>query len=104
MSTMQIIWFGVLFAAILVWFALASRLLSLLKDDHHDVYESLGSPSLVANNSVKNNWLSLRFLMSGAYRSIEDDRVSRLCRFMRLFLVLYTVWFIGPLAWALFAA
>ena len=78
MDTTQAVWFTVLFAAILVWFAFAARLFRLLREEHGEVYESLGSPSLFLNNSVKNNWLSLRFLATGSYRELGDKRVTRL--------------------------
>ena len=101
MDTAQIVWFGVLFAAILAWFGLASRLIWLLRDSHNDVYESLGSPSLFLNNSIRNNWLGLKFLVTGSYRNIKDNRVTQLCRLMRLFLVVYMVWLVGPIVWLL---
>ena len=101
MDTTQAVWFTVLFTAILVWFALAARLFRLLREDHSEVYESLGSPTLFLNNSIKNNWLSLRFLIAGNFRELGDERVTRLCGFMRIFLVAYFVWFIGPVAWML---
>ena len=99
MDTTQAMWFGVLFAATLAWFGLASRLFWLLKEGHNEIYESLGSPSLFANNSINNNWLSLKFLATGSYRSLDDDRVTRLCHFMRLFLIAYAAWFICPIVW-----
>ncbi len=103
MDTTQAMWFGVLFAATLAWFGLASRLFGLLKESHPEIYESLGSPSLFLNNSISNNWSSLKFLATGSYRNLDDDRVTRLCQFMRLFLIAYAAWFIGPIVWMLVA-
>jgi len=99
MSETQAIWFGVLFGAILVWFGLGVRLFRLLERDHAEVYARMGSPSLVANNTIRNNWLSLRFLVGGGYRELGDARVTRLCRFMRVFLVAYLLWLVGPFVW-----
>lgn len=101
MDTVEIVWFSVLFAAILAWFALAARMFRLLRQDHREVYESLGSPSLVLNNSVRNGWLSLRFLMSGDYREVNDHRVRRLGDVMRVFFVAYVLWFLGPILFVL---
>lgn len=97
METTQAIWFSVLFASILVWFVLGTRLFRLLREDHPEVYESLGSPSLFLNNTIKNNWLSLRFLVTGRYRELGDKRVTRLCNVMRVFLAAYLVWFFGAI-------
>ena len=101
MDAIQTVWFAVLFGAVLVWFVLTGHLFRLLREDHCEVYESLGSPSLFLNNSIKNNWLGLRFLVTGRYRELGDARVTRLCSFMRAFLVLYVIWFVGPVAWEL---
>ena len=101
MEMTQAVWFTVLFTAILIWFALAARLFRMLREDHGEVYESLGSPSLFLNSSIRNNWLSLRFLVTGHYRELNDGRVTRLCRFMRIFLAAYIVWFVGPVVWML---
>jgi hypothetical protein len=101
MDTTQALWFTVLFTAILVWFALAARLYRLLREDHGEVYEWLGSPSLFLNNSPRKSWLSLRFLVSGNFRNLGDQRVTRLCGLMRVFLVAYLAWFIGPVVWML---
>ena len=54
MDTIQIVWFSVLFAAVVAWYWLAARMFRLLREDHREVYESLGSPSLVVNNSIRN--------------------------------------------------
>jgi len=91
----QTVWFTVLFAALLVWLALGTSLLRLLRNDHREIYESLGSPSLLSNNTIRNNWLSLKFLLTGAYRDLDDERVTRLCRVLRGFLVLLALWFAG---------
>ncbi len=101
METTQAVWFTVLFTAILIWFALAARLFRLLREDHGEVYDTLGSPSLFLNSSIRNNWLSLRFLIAGHYRELDDERVTRLCGFMSIFLVAYIVWFVGPVVWML---
>ena len=104
MSSNESIWFAVLFAAMLIWFALAHRLFQLLRENHREIYESLGSPSLLLNNTVRSNWLGLKFLFTGSFRSVNDRRITRLCRFMRVYLVLCYLWLLGPLAWVLLQA
>ena len=101
MDTVQVVWFSVLFAAIVAWFGLAARMFRLLRQNHREVYESLGSPSLLLNNSIRNGWLSLRFLMRGDYRDVNDDRVRKLGNVMRVFFVAYVLWFLGPIVFVL---
>ena len=101
MSTALAVWFWTLVAAVLIWFVLASRLNRMLRENHSDVYAALGSPSLFANNTPRNNWLSVKFLLSGSYRDLGDKQVTRLCEFMRVFWVGYAIWFVGPVVWIL---
>lgn len=95
-------WFGSLCLSVLVWFVVASRLFRLLRSDHPNAYEALGSPSLFYNNSIRHSWLGLKFLFSGAYRELDDRRVTKICNFMRVFFVVYTILFFGPLFWMIF--
>ena len=40
----------------------STYLANYLKKNHADVWDALGSPSLFTNNSIKNNWLFIKFL------------------------------------------
>ena len=87
--------FFVLLACVIVWFVLVTRLFRLLRTRHPDVYESLGSPTLILNNSIRNGWLFTRFLLGGHFRDIDDTETVRLCQFMRVFAICYLVLFIA---------
>lgn len=103
MEPMQGIWLALLFGLAVAWTALASRLFAMLREDHSATYTALESPSLLRNNTMRNSWLSLKFLLTGAYRELGDARVTRLGDFMRVFFVAYVALLIGPILWMLVA-
>src|SRR6266853_7049842 len=72
-----------------VWFVLTARLYRLLRTRHPDVYDSLGRPTLIFNNNIRNGWLVTQFLLGGHFEGIEDSETLRLCQFMRIFAVCY---------------
>lgn len=65
--------------------ALHGFLLRMLRRDHPAVWESLGKPTLIANNSPKNSLATLRFLFRGDFEELDDARLVRYCRFLRCF-------------------
>src|SRR5205823_3286120 len=71
--------FFVLLACVVVWFILITRLFRLLRTRHPAVYDSLGRPTLILNNSIRNGWLFTRFLLGGHFRDIDDTETVRLC-------------------------
>lgn len=68
------------------------RLLTYLKLKLPTQWQELGSPSIIANNSIQNNILLLKWLLSRNYLKLEDKKVTRLgerCRW--LFIVIIPV-------------
>ena len=90
---------GSLFVMVIVWLGLVLWLFHRLRHRHAATYEAIGSPSLFWNNSMRNNWLFLKFLFQGQWQSLGDSQLAIVARFMQIFLVLYLVAF-----GALFAA
>jgi hypothetical protein len=86
--------FFVLCAGVVVWFVLVARLHWLLRRRQPEVFDSLGRPTLILNNTVGNGWAFLRFLLGGHFRKIDDPAIVRLCRFMRVFFFVYCVLFV----------
>src|SRR5947208_15116703 len=86
--------FFVLLACVVVWFILITRLHRLLRTRHPHVYDSLGRPTLILNNSIRNGWLFTRFLLGGHFEEIEDGETLRRCQFMRVFAFCYLAFFI----------
>jgi hypothetical protein len=87
--------FFILMGCVIVWFALVVRLHRLLRTRHPDVYDALGRPTLILNNSIKNGWLFTRFLLGGHFENIDDGETLQLCRFMRAFAFCYLVLFVA---------
>ncbi len=86
LMTMAAIWFPTLF-----WFFRRLRI------QHPSVYESIGSPSLFWNNSMRNNWLFFKFLWSSRVKELNDLALTRSAVFMRIWLVIYTALFVACL-------
>jgi hypothetical protein len=78
-------------AVALLGLAVGRYLLAYLKRAHPMVWVELGSPSLLLNNSIRNNWLSIKFLWSARHRELHDEKLSRLVWAMRVLSVLLTV-------------
>jgi hypothetical protein len=85
--------FGILLTMVLVWFGLLARLFRTLRADHPATYERLGSPTLIYNNSLKNNWLLFRFLYRNEFNVLGDMSLGRFCRWLKIFLAGYLVLF-----------
>ena|SRR5579871_4733724 len=63
---------------ILVYLACCVALFSHLKRKHTGVWETLGSPSLFWNNSLRNNVLFLKFLLRRDYAPLNDPTLSKI--------------------------
>jgi hypothetical protein len=94
-EAMVITCFAVLLAMVATWFILVSWLFSRLRNRHAVIYETMGSPSLFWNSSPRNNWLFLKFIFSSQWRTLGDPAVAKAVRFMRIFLVFYTCFFLS---------
>ena len=76
MSNAAALFSAVLFSLVVVsvgvYLVLVVRLLTRLRDNHQALYESLGSPSLFANNSPRNNLRFLGWLYRRDYSDLSD--------------------------------
>ena len=74
---------------------------------HPEVYDSLGSPSLILNNTVRNNRLVLAWLWNEDYSDLGDPETVQRANLVRRFLVTLLINFgslIGVYLLAMFAA
>ena len=97
-ETFAIVGFALLMAMVATWFVLISWLFRRLRERHASTYEAMGSPTLFWNNSIRNNWLFMKFLFSSEWRGLRDPAVANVCRFMRIFIVVYFLFFLGFVA------
>ena len=87
--------FVVLFLMVIAWFVLVSWLFRRLRERHARIYEEMGSPTLFLNNSIRNNWLFMKFLWGGGWRALGDPQLTQACQVMQVFFVVYLVVFVS---------
>jgi hypothetical protein len=75
---------------------LHARFLRALRQSHPRAWESLGRPTMVLNNTIRNSRATQRFLRRREYGALADPRLSALCNVLRVYTRVYTI-----LLWAL---
>jgi hypothetical protein len=74
--------------SVLAYLLCVHLLFVYLKTAHHSVWLELGSPSLILNNSLMNNWKFLKFLLRRDYKLLRDRTLeNRAGRTLTLFLI-----------------
>ena len=81
--------FAFLVMQLVVGFYLHHSLLSQLKAKHADKWRELGSPTLIMNNSIKNNIAVLRFLIKREYLKLDDMELSKTSRLLLILDCIY---------------
>jgi hypothetical protein len=69
------------------------KFLKRLKEEHLDVWNELGQPSLFLNNSI--NWRVTKFLFGRKYLEVGDEFLTKMGDFMLVFYSVYYLIFIG---------
>jgi hypothetical protein len=85
--------FVVLMAMVVAWLGLVFWIFRRLRIRHSATYESIGSPSLFWNNSMRNNRLFLKFLFGPTRQHLGDRQLGVVVRVMQVILVTYTAGF-----------
>ena len=86
-------WSILLTVSCAIGLGLHAAFLRRLRDRHRQIWESLGRPSLVANNSIENSVATLRYLFRGSFKELPDPQLRALCELLRLFDVGYLLLF-----------
>lgn len=102
-DTIATAWLMSLFGMAIVWLGLILWTFRRLRVRHAETYESIGSPSLFWNNSVRNNWLFVKFLFQGKWHSLNDPQLAGVARCMQFMFVAYMAGLLGLVAAFLFA-
>jgi hypothetical protein len=89
-----VIFLAFLFCAV-ASYAMMTHLYRMLRERHPAVYDSLGQPTLFWNNSMKNSFAILAFILGGRFRETHDPEIIRLCRFIRGFSYAYWGFFVA---------
>jgi hypothetical protein len=93
--------FIILMTCVVIGFAMHSQLLRQLRARHPQVWESLGRPTLIMNNSVANGLAVQRFLWRKEFQTLGDPEFARLAERLRTFGICYLVFFGLVLVWQL---
>ncbi len=83
------IFVGYMLLSVFYWFYLCANLFGYLEKKHPDIYREMGSPTLIANNSPKNNISFLSFILRNKYSVLDDRFLDRRCKFMKYYLYTY---------------
>jgi hypothetical protein len=70
---------------------LHARFLRALRQRYPRVWESLGRPTMIRNNTIRNSRAAQRFLRRREYETLEDPDLSALCDILRVYTRAYTV-------------
>jgi len=76
--------FAVMFGTTVAWLVLLHLVLRRVERAHPDVYDSMGRPNVIMNNTPRNNGPALRFVLDRRYRTLEDPVLNRLGDLARL--------------------
>jgi hypothetical protein len=70
---------------------LHARFLRTLRQRHPRAWESVGRPTMVRNNTIRNSRAAQRFLRRREYEALEDPGFSALCDVLRVYTRFYTI-------------
>jgi hypothetical protein len=87
--------FVTLLVMMTIWVVFLSWFFRYLRNRHPSTYAAIGSPSLFWNNSMRSQWLFMRFVCTSQWRELDDSVVSKSVRGIRIFFVLYVLGFLG---------
>jgi uncharacterized membrane protein len=85
--------FLVLLVAFVIGLTMHYHFLREMRSRHPALWESLGRPTLVMNNSVSNGLAVQRFLWRKDYEALQDHEFVLLARRLRTFNIAYLVFF-----------
>jgi hypothetical protein len=88
-------WLMSLFGVAIGWLGLILWTFRRLRVRHAETYKSIGSPSLFWNNSMRNNWLFVKFLFQGQWHSLNDPQLAGVARCMQFMFVVYMAGLLG---------
>lgn len=92
------VWAVVAIPLSIVWFVLLNELFTTLRSRHPGIFSSIGSPSLILNNSISNNLATFRFILSSRALETDDKRLIQLVKRLRIAFALVFIWFFLPLS------
>jgi len=74
----------------------------ILKKEHKEVWESLGSPGFILNNSLKSTTKRLKFLWRKKFLNLKNNKLSLIGRFLIFSSIIYHLAFFTTVCWFIF--
>ena len=74
-----------MFITVISWFIMCRKLFSILKSEHPDKYNEMGNPGLFINNNLKSNYKLLKYLVKKEWEPLNNEKLSKVSNFMRIF-------------------
>ncbi len=91
---MESIFFYSLVVMVIIGFVMHNKFLNKLKEKYPTVWESLGNPTLLKNNSPKNNFDVQKYIFKKEYKTLDDKAFISFCDSLRIFNIFYLCYFI----------
>ena len=89
MNHVHLILFGILFVMTIVWMFITNRVFRILESKHPEKYAEMWSPTLFWRNSPASGFAFMKFLFNSEYLALEDEELSKICFFARVFGAVY---------------
>ncbi len=103
MSVLFYVLWVTMMLSITVVLLLVFDFLNALKRDHRAIWKELGEPSLFLNNSLRNNFLVVRFLYKRQYLQLEGEIFREKAARLRMAYIVALILFVLTLIALLFA-
>lgn len=84
------VFIGVMFSIVIWWFVAVSKFFTYMASNHLAEYKEMGSPTLFANNTPRNNISFLRFILGNSYKKLDDPTLNKMCGFLKKFFYSYS--------------
>jgi len=91
MKTIYLLILAMLPISIFVWFFLCYKIFEILRQHHPEQYKAMGEPSLIMNNTSKQQALLMRFVFKREWRKLDNAALVFYGQAMLGFYVFYVV-------------
>jgi len=95
--TLEILKFIFIFSLIILFIVgiLSIRsLFTYIKNSYRELWDALGRPSLILNNSIGNNIRFFSFLKKNEFIRFDDKTMTKKCMFIKRFFIVYILCFV----------
>lgn len=80
MNSLPLIFFITCFLLLLTYFIQISSIIQCLRENHPELYQTLGSPALIRNNTPQSSWRLLRFVFRNSPPTADAALLQKCAR------------------------